>query len=207
MSQSELIGEASAILKSGGTAVLPTDTVPGIGCLANNPVGITRLFELKNRPANLAIPVILADAQDIRHYALDLPISFIKLADRYWPGPLTIVVGSNGKIDPQVGGGLATLGFRVPNAPLLRKIVRAAGFPVALTSANPHNAQPTTQHETLVNWWDGQVDLIVLGESVSYGPPSTVVDISDDPPVILREGSISKHDIMAVLREKVPESD
>ena len=207
VTQEALISESRTVLKEGGIVVLPTDTVPGIGCLANNPAAIARLFELKERPANLPIPVILADALDIRHYALDLPVTFLKLADRFWPGPLTIVVGSNGKIDPAVGGGLATLGFRVPDATLLRKIVRAAGFPMALTSANPHNAQPSTSHETLLTWWDNKVDLIILGESKAAGPPSAVIDVSDDPPRILREGFLRKNDLMAVLREKSPDSD
>jgi L-threonylcarbamoyladenylate synthase len=203
----KLVAEARTVLQAGGIVVLPTDTVPGIGCLANNKAGIKKLFELKNRPADLAIPVILADAADIRHYSLDLSTAFIKLAESFWPGPLTLVVASNGKIDPAVGGGLATLGFRVPNFPLLRSIVKASGFPMALTSANPHNLPPSTSHDTLLTWWDGKVDLIILGDPRVSGPPSTVVDVTDDPPIVLREGSLRKAQILKALSEKIPDAE
>ena len=199
--QETLIEEASAVLQAGGIVVVPTDTVPGIGCRANDLDALTQLFRLKERPGGLAIPIIVADAKDVELYSAHLPPVFRSLAARYWPGALTIVVSSNGKIDPLVGGGGSSLGFRVPDCPFLRGLVRNIGCPLALTSANPHGMQPSGEHSKLLEWWDSKVDLIILGRSTLLRPPSAVADISTDRPRIVREGTLDQAELTSLLTQ------
>jgi len=194
-----ICNRAYEILNSGGMIVVPTDTIPGMGCRADNHEAVVRLFKLKERPENLPVPVVLADTADVRDYAIHIPPVFDKLAERYWPGQLTIVLESNGKIDPLVGGGLNTIGFRVPDYPLIADIVRAVKAPLALTSANPHDLQPSAMHERLLAWWKNQVELIVLGRSTAPRSASAVVDLVSVPHRILREGIIDTEELSRMI--------
>ncbi len=194
-----IIDKAVEVLKNGGIIVVPTDTIPGIGCRADDIDSIKRLFKLKDRPEDLPIPVILADTPDIKKYAAKIPRLFHKLAERYWPGALTVVLESNGAIDPIVGGGKNTLGFRIPDLSLLRGIVRAINVPLALTSANPHSVGTSAMHERLLNWWKNKADLIILGRSTAPRPASAVVDLVSKPPCLLREGLIDSEELNNLL--------
>jgi len=194
-----IVEKATAALNDGGIIVIPTDTIPGIGCRADKHKAIQRLYELKDRPLDLPIPVIIADKNDIHKYTRNIHPLFEKLADRYWPGQLTIILQSNGKIDNAVGGGGNTIGFRIPDYQLVRSIVRATGFPLALTSANPHAAVPTAVHEKLMMWWKDEVAMIVLGPTIKANPPSTVVDLTTEKPVIVREGLIDTEELRQIL--------
>ncbi len=193
-----LIDAAKDALNDGGIIVIPSDTIPGIGCRADNLEAIERLFELKDRPENLPLPVILADSEDIEKFSEHLPPLFYKLTEQFWPGALTSIVKSNGRINKLVGGGLDTLGFRVPNHNLLRGVVRAIECPLALTSANPHGVSPSGEHPNLLKWWNHKIDLLILGKSTVPRAPSCVVDLTADPCSILREGPIDM-DLLASL--------
>lgn len=197
-----LIEEARQALAAGGIVVIPTDTIPGIGCRIRDLKAIKRVFELKGRPENLPIPVILADTEDIKRYCDNPPPLFSALAERYWPGQLTMVVRSNGLINRRVGGGLDTIGFRVPDSDLVRAIVRAIRCPLALTSANPHDEAPSAMHPKLLAWWNHRVDLLVLGRSTVPRAPSAVVDLTVDPPTILREGIVDPEELKAMFVAK-----
>ena len=194
-----IVEKTVSILADGGIIVIPTDTIPGIGCRADNKETVRKLFELKDRPENLALPVIISSTDDVRNYAVDIPKQFAPLADKFWPGALTIVLKSNGKISRLVGGGLETLGFRVPDYSLVRSVVKKAGFPIALTSANPHTVPPSASHERLLKWWKGKVEMIIIGTSIESRPPSTVVDLSGEIPSILRVGVINQDEICSIL--------
>jgi len=199
-----LIDQACSILETGGIIVVPTDTIPGIGCRADAQDAVEKLFSLKKRPHNLPVPVIIADTGSIKLYTRNLPPQFDKLAAKFWPGALTIVLHSNGTIDSLVGGGSNTLGFRIPDCRLVRNIVRKLGSPLALTSANPHNVGPSALHDRLLAWWKYEVDLIILGRSTAPRPASAVVDLTCIPPVILREGLIDSEEILSLIRPTEP---
>ncbi|MCK4720101.1 Sua5/YciO/YrdC/YwlC family protein, partial [bacterium] len=128
-----------------------------------------------------------------------IPPAFYKLTDRYWPGSVTVILKSNGVIDCSVGGGKDTLGFRIPDNPLIRGLIRKMGEPLALTSANPHNVLPSAVHQKLLTWWKNEVDLIILGRSTAPRIPSAVVDLVSDPPKILREGIIQTMELESHL--------
>lgn len=191
----KIVEEARATLEAGGIVILPTDTIPGIGCRADDHEAVVRLFDLKARPHNLPLPVILADTEHVRRYARNLPTEYHPLAKKYWPGPLTMVLKSNGRIDRLVGGGEDTIGFRVPDYPLVRQIVSRIRGPLALTSANPHTLPPSAMHEKLLAWWNHEVELIVLGRSTVTHAASAVVDLVTDPPCVLREGIIDAEEL------------
>lgn len=197
-----LIEEARRTLEAGGIIVLPTDTIPGIGCRVNDIDAVRKVFELKERPQNLPIPVILSETEQIEGYCDDPPSLFYVLADRYWPGALTIVIPTNGRIDRQVGGGLDTLGFRVPDNSLVRGIVKTIGCPLALTSANPHHVTPSALHPELLSWWNHKIDLIILGRSTAPRPASAVVDLCSDSPRILREGILDSEELREILSQR-----
>ena len=197
-----LIDESAEVLNHGGIIVIPTDTIPGIGCRVDKLKAIMNLFRLKERPADLPIPVILADSIDIEDFAMDIPNVFKPLADRFWPGALTMILKSNGRIPAKIGGGGKTLGFRVPDYPLLRGLVRKLECPLALTSANPHNYPPTGLHSSLLGWWNHQVELIILGQSTVPRPASAVVNLVDIPPTLLRESTIDHEELMEMLNRK-----
>jgi L-threonylcarbamoyladenylate synthase len=186
----QLIDEAKAVLNAGGIAVIPSDTIPGIGCRVDKHNALVKLFELKERPESLPVPVIVAEPDDVKKYARHIPPVFYKLTETFWPGALTLIVKSNGKIEKLVGGGLDTLGFRVPAYNLLRGLVRAIRCPLALTSANPHGLSPSADHPDLLKWWNHKVDLLILGRSTVPRSPSAVVDLTTEPCTILREGPI-----------------
>ncbi|HDS29563.1 MAG TPA: threonylcarbamoyl-AMP synthase, partial [Firmicutes bacterium] len=121
----QLINEAKSVFNAGGIAVIPSDTIPGIGCRVDKHDALLKLFQLKDRPESLPIPVIVAEPEDVERYAKNIPPVFYKLTATFWPGALTLILKSNGKIDKLVGGGLDTIGFRVPAYSLLRGIVKA----------------------------------------------------------------------------------
>lgn len=194
-----LIDEACAILNDGGVIVVPTDTIPGIGCRADNIEGIGRLFELKNRPVNLPVPIILGETDQINALVVDIPPVFYKLADRYWPGPLTMVLKSSGVLDSRIGGGGDTLGFRIPDHDIVRGIVNKTGCPLALTSANPHNTQPAGLHSQLLHWWNHRVEMIILGRSTVPRSVSSVINLTVDPPGLLRESMILASELSEII--------
>jgi len=194
-----IVDKAAGILNDGGIIVVPTDTIPGIGCRADKGEAVSRLFTLKERPETLPIPVVIADKKDINDFAINIPPQFEILAGKYWPGQLTIILKSNGKIDSVVGGGRDTIGFRVPDYQLVRSIIKKTGFPLALTSANPHSLPPSAVHEHLLRWWKNQVEMIILGSTVKANPPSTVVDLTTEKANILREGLIDTEELCKLL--------
>ncbi len=202
-----LIEEVREVLNAGGIAVLPSDTIPGIGCRADSHDTILELFKLKGRPLTLPIPVILADSEQIKRYAVDLPQLFHDLTAQFWPGALTTVVRSNGKIPKVVGGGRDTIGFRVPAYDLLRGIVRAIGCPLVLTSANPHKVPPSALHPNLLSWWNHKVNLIILGRSTVPHRPSTVVDLSTEPPSIVRDGPTDMELLNSIIEKQTSARD
>ncbi len=202
VAEDEIVREASSALESSGIIVIPTDTIPGIGCRADDRDAVRKLFKLKNRPETLPIPVIIADTDDIRRYVRHMPKQFNELARRYWPGALTIILQSNGRIDRIVGGGRDTIGFRVPDYSLVRNIARSIEGPLALTSANPHETAPSAMHEKLLAWWNHEADLIVLGLSTVTRSASAVVDLCTEPPCVLREGLIDTEELRVLICPK-----
>ncbi|MDE0326581.1 MAG: L-threonylcarbamoyladenylate synthase [Candidatus Poribacteria bacterium] len=183
--------EAAQCLRSGGIVAIPTDTVYGLGADPFNASAVQKLYTFKGRPDGKPIPLILSSVEDIHRVAQNLPEFFFHLTDRFWPGGLTIVVESKDLLPVLTAGG-NTVGVRIPNNPLLLKILQAFGGPMAITSANVSGEPPATSVQEIGEELASRIDVIVDGGKTPGPVPSTVYDISVSPPIIRRHGVISE---------------
>jgi len=187
---------ALEILQSGGLVAFPTDTVYGVGALAFIADAVESIYAAKNRPVEKAIPVLIGDVDDLAKVCVDIPEIALKLAARFWPGPLTLVVPKHPRL-PEAVSATATVGVRIPDHPVARALLRLAG-PMAVSSANlSGQLSPTTAQEVFTQL-GGRIALILDGGKTPGGVSSTVVDCVGAEPKVLREGPISKGEILTV---------
>ena len=185
-------------LKSGGVIAIPTDTVYGIGADPFNVDAVQKLYTLKGRPEEKPIPLVLGSVEDVQQVAQNLPGFFFHLTDKFWPGGLTIIVQSKNLL-PQLTAGGTTVGLRIPNQPLLLKILQEFGGPLAITSANLSGQPAATSPQEFGSELSSRIDFIV-DDGQTPGPiPSTVYDISISPPQVRREGVISSETLAKEL--------
>lgn len=188
---------AQVILHGGGLVAFPTDTIYGLGALVHHEMAIESIYTAKERPPEKAIPVLLGSADDLDKVAVDIPAMARALANRFWPGPLTLVIPRRADL-PAAISATATVGVRVPDHPVARALLRAVG-PLAVSSANRSaGASPSTAGEVLAQL-NGRIPLILDGGATPGGRASTVVDCTGSGPVILREGPVSEKEILAAL--------
>ena len=197
----EAIQAAIKILKSGGLVAFPTDTVYGVGALAFDGKAVEAIYKAKDRPIEKAIPVLIADVADMEKAGMNIPDIAYKLAARFWPGPLTVVIPKKPTL-PESVSATETVGVRVPNHDVARAILRAAG-PMAVTSANISGQQsPSTAQEVFAQL-GGRIDLIIDGGTTPGGVPSTVVDCTGSDIKVLRKGPISMEEIKLKLSSHI----
>ncbi len=187
---------ALQILRGGGLVAFPTDTVYGVGSLVFDQIAIESIYVAKDRPLEKAIPVLIGDLNDLEKVAAEIPELARRLAARFWPGPLTIILPKRADLPPAVSS-TNTVGVRVPDHPVARALLRAAG-PMAVTSANLSGREsPRTAAEVMAQL-GGRIPLILDGGETPGGVPSTVVDVSGAELVILRVGPITMEQIKAI---------
>ncbi len=191
------IPRALEILKRGGLVVFPTDTVYGVGALAFDALAVESIYAAKDRPAEKAIPILIGGPEDLDKVTADIPPLAAKLAARFWPGALTLVVPKHPHL-PDVVSTAPTVGVRVPDHPLARALLRAAG-PMAVTSANISGQVSPNTAEEVMRQLNGRIPLVLDGGETPGGVPSTVVNCLGTEPVILREGPVTLQDIQFVL--------
>ena len=192
----EQIETAVHILKNHGVVALPTDTLYGLAAWAEDGEAVSRVFDLKGRSKSAALPLLIADAEDLPAYAAEIPEAVWPLAERFWPGPLTLVLRRSGMIPDAVTGGLDTVALRVPDHPVPREIVRRLGGPVTGTSANRSGGVETTTAEGVREEFGSLVDMVLdVGPQPTRGRASTLLDMSDGRPRILREGGVTLRQI------------
>lgn len=193
------VAAAAALLRAGELVAFPTDTVYGVGAVVWDAAAVARLYTAKLRALDKAIPVLLADAADLALVARMAPPAAIRLAERFWPGPLTLIVPALSSIPAEVTAGGDTVAVRVPDHPLTRALIRAAGAPLATTSANlSGQPSPITAAEVVAQLGD-RIAVILDGGRCPGGVPSTLVDVTGEHPVVLRPGPISLADIRAAM--------
>lgn len=191
------IRSALTILRSGGLVAFPTDTVYGVGSLAFDQQAIESIYLAKSRPVEKAIPVLIGDLPDLEKVSDNIPDMALRLAARFWPGPLTCVIPKN-QILPAAISATPTVAVRIPDHVDARALLRATG-PMAVTSANiSGQASPVTAQE-VYEQLNGRIPLILDGGVTPGGVPSTLVDCTAESPVILREGPVSMQDLLAAL--------
>jgi len=198
MNFSEQISVAADIIKSGGVVAFPTETVYGLGANALNPQAVARIFEIKERPSFDPLIVHIAKKNDLFSLAENVDDRVLALADKFWPGPLTIVLTKNIIIPDIVTSGLPTVGLRMPSHPLALQLIEQANCPIAAPSANKFGRISPTKaihvRKQLPN-----LEYIIDGGSTIVGIESTVITIDDEGFIILRDGIITEDEIKAIV--------
>ncbi len=199
-----LIAKAAAILGKGGVLAFPTETVYGLGANAFDKNAAARIFRAKGRPEQKPLIILIASIRDLRKVARKVPPAAKKLISRFWPGPLTIIFKKRANIPMVVSGGLDTVGVRLSPHPISIALVRAAGFPITAPSANRSGGKNHRTASGVIRDLGGapEIDLIVDGGKTPLAKPSTLVDVTKNPPRILREGAISAKKIAQALRSR-----
>lgn len=190
---------AAERLRAGGLVAFPTETVYGLGANALDERAVARIFEAKGRPADNPLIVHVADRAMARQVVSVWPEAADRLAEAFWPGPLTLVLPKSPIIPLVVTAGLPAVGVRMPNHPVALALIHAAGVPVAAPSANPYMGVSPTRAEHVVVGMADRVDLILDGGPADVGLESTVLDLSGEVPTVLRLGGLSVGRLRAVL--------
>ena len=195
--QANALEEAAVALEQGAVIGVPTDTVYGLVCLYNDAAAIDRLFAAKERPSQKALPVLLGDAEQAsavvrsaRHTAAQA------LIERYWPGPLTLVLPARSHLPPALTAGGDTVGVRLPAHPFLRALARRVG-PLASSSANRSGEPPCATPAAVLAQLDGRIPLLIDAGPAPLAQSSTVLDLSAPQPVLLREGPVGPQELAA----------
>ena len=193
--------EAAAILRDGGLVGIPTETVYGLGANGLNEEAVAHIFEAKGRPQDNPLILHIPDASWLERYCKDIPLTAYKLAEAYWPGPMTMILRRKDIVPDAVTAGLDTVGMRCPAHPLCRAIIDAAGVPVAAPSGNTSGRPSPTTAQHMLEDMDGKIDAIVDGGPCSVGVESTIIDLTETPARLLRPGGITLEQLEAVLGE------
>ena len=188
-------------LSDGGVAAIPTDTLYGLAADAFNAEAIERVFAIKERPEGMALPVLLSDTDQLHIVAREVPEGARKVADVYWPGPLTLIVRRADGLPTRLTAGQTTVAVRVPDHPVPRELARRLGRPITGTSANiSGSADPQSMQELRQQVGD-RVDCVVETGPTPAGTASTIVDLTGGGPSLIREGAIPFSEIAALLNE------
>ena len=194
------IERAIRILRSGGLVAFPTETVYGLGADASNAAAVARIFEAKGRPASHPLIVHLSGAHALPDWARDVPEIALRLAERFWPGPLTMILARAPGVLQAVTGGQDSIGLRVPSHPVAMALLQGFGGGIAAPSANRFGRVSATTAQHVRDELGERVDLILDGGACPVGIESTIVDLTSGNPVLLRPGRITAQEIEAALQ-------
>ena len=195
----DAIPQAAAILRRGGLLGIPTETVYGLGADALNETAVRHIFEAKGRPQDNPLIIHVPDASWLERYCREVPETAYRLAERFWPGPLTMILPRRENVPLQTTGGLETVGVRCPDHPVTRAIIEAAGVPVAAPSGNTSGRPSPTTAGHMAEDMDGKIDGIVDGGPCAVGVESTIIDLTVTPPRLLRPGGLPLEALEEVL--------
>ncbi|MDP3880446.1 MAG: L-threonylcarbamoyladenylate synthase [Dehalococcoidales bacterium] len=187
-----------SLLKQGGLVAYPTDTVYGLGAGANLPQAVARVYRVKERPQNMALPLLVADISRITELAASVPPLAWLLIHRFLPGALTIVLIKSSAVPDTMTAGSSTIAIRIPKHPVPIALIRGLGMPIIGTSANiSGRPSPLTADEVSTQLGD-RIDLVIDGGRCPGGQESTIIDLTGPTPVLLREGAISREELEQV---------
>ncbi|HVX61841.1 MAG TPA: L-threonylcarbamoyladenylate synthase, partial [Pirellulales bacterium] len=195
----DVIARAAAVLRAGGLVAFPTETVYGLGANALDATATSQIFVAKGRPSHNPLIVHLADANEIDQLAAGWPEAAARLAARFWPGPLTLVLPKRPAVPDVVTAGGPTVAVRIPAHPVAQALLKAARVPIAAPSANASNHISATRAEHVLKGLGGRIPLILDGGPTAGGLESTVLDVTCNPPRLLRPGLVSPSEIEAVI--------
>jgi len=195
--------KAAEIIQSGDVVAIPTETVYGLAANGLSEDAVSRIFEVKGRPSDNPLILHICDATQIDLYCHDVPQSAYRLAQLFWPGPLTMVLPAKDTVPKRTTGGLSTVALRCPDSEIARQIIQLSGVPLAAPSANISGKPSTTTAEHVLHDHGGKIPLIVDGGACRVGVESTIVDLTEERPRLLRPGGITPEQLMAVLGDLV----
>jgi L-threonylcarbamoyladenylate synthase len=199
----EGLKDAVQTLKQGGLVAFPTETVYGLGADARNPVAVNKIFKAKQRPANHPLIVHLAGAEQMLQWAENIPALAWRLAEKYWPGPLAMILPRHPDVPLEVTGGQPTVALRIPDNSLALELLRQFGDGIAAPSANRFNHVSPTRAEHVLAELGDSIDLILDGGDCTVGLESTIVDLTQERPVILRPGHITPEQLSQFIGQPV----
>ncbi len=194
-------GRAARILRSGGLVGIPTETVYGLGANGLDPLAVRSIFQAKGRPQDNPLILHIPDPSWLELYCRDIPEAAWRLARRFWPGPLTMVLRRDPAVPDEVTAGLDTVGMRCPAHELCRAVIEAAGVPVAAPSGNTSGRPSPTSVADMLEDMNGKIDAILDGGSCQVGVESTIIDMTAATPRLLRPGGVPLEELRAVLGE------
>jgi L-threonylcarbamoyladenylate synthase len=189
-----------AILKNGGLVAFPTDTVYGLGACFNNLNAVERIYKLKQRPRNIALPLLLANESQIEDVAEKVPPVAWLLIHRFLPGGLTIVLTKAKSVPDAVTGGGETVAVRIPAHPVPIALIKGLGEPIIGTSANVSGRPSALTADEVRSQFSDRIELVIDAGKCGGGRESTIIDVTGDAPKILREGAISKKELEQVCQ-------
>lgn len=192
--------KAASILNNDGVVVLPTETVYGVGTNFLSDKGLNKLYELKNRPVNKPISVLISNKEMINKVAKNITERQWKVISKFFPGPLTIVLDKQDYLSDILTAGLNTIGVRMPDNEIALKLIELVGVPLATSSANISGEPAFTNLSSIQEVFKDKIDYYIDGGDSKIGVASTVVRVTDDDVIILREGTISKEQIEEALK-------
>ncbi len=194
----EQVEKGISILKQGGLVAFPTDTVYGLGVWANNQPAVERVYRVKERPRNIALPLLLAGISQIGEVAEPVPPIAWLLAHNFLPGALTIVLHKSNSVPDIITAGGITVAVRVPAHPVPIALAQGLGAPIVGTSANVSGKPSALTADEVYSQFSNKIDLVIDGGRCPGGRESTIIDVTGVEPVILREGAISREEIKQV---------
>ncbi len=183
------------VLQEDGVIVYPTDTFYGIGGNCYSKEALRKIFKLKKRPSSRGLPVLVSGLEMAKGMAAEIPPVFFALAARFWPGPLTLVLKAAPHLPRELIGPKKMIGIRLPDVPWLQALIRETGVPLIATSANISGEGEIASPEEVSHLFQEKVDLIVDGGPTPGGKPSTVIDLTGEKPVLVREGRIDNKEL------------
>lgn len=197
----EILKEAAAIIRAGGLVAFPTETVYGLGANALDEEAAKKIYAAKGRPSDNPLIAHISCMEELEPLVSRMPQNGKKLAETYWPGPMTMVFPKSVAVPYGTTGGLDTVAVRMPSDPIASELIRLSGVPIAAPSANTSGRPSPTRAEHVLQDMNGKIDAIIDGGPVGIGLESTIVDVTEDTPMVLRPGAIT----VEMLRETVGE--
>ncbi|MBI4825597.1 MAG: threonylcarbamoyl-AMP synthase [Nitrospirae bacterium] len=184
------VKEAVAALKKGSIVAYPTESYYALGVMASDEAALRKLYDIKKRPIQKALPVIVGSEKALMTIVRSVPEEARMLMKKFWPGPLTMIFEARAGLPELLTAGLGKVAARVPGAGFALSMARAAGFPITATSANPSSMPPARHPDEVIKYFGNRIELIIDAGATPGGKPSTIVDVTVKPQKVLREGRI-----------------
>jgi L-threonylcarbamoyladenylate synthase len=191
-----VLHQAVDILMEGGIVAYPTETFYGIGAKFDREDSLHKLYEIKQRPENKALPLIIGSRDLLAHVVSSANNKAVSLMDRFWPGPLTLILSAKKNLSPYITAGTHSVAVRIPGESFALRLAQYVRFPITATSANPSGKPPAQDTETVVDYFGDNIDLIIDGGPTKEILPSTIVDVRGENIEIVREGAIKRDLLM-----------